>query len=103
MKPVTERDVARLMQGAIDDPVEARRIIDAIDTNPTLAQLADLLSEDDDEDDDEPTPLVHSLPNLTRTRLCRLRSPITELHSGNSGSSVVEYERDGQLSTFDLN
>lgn len=102
MKPVTERDVARLIGGEIDDPLEARRILDAIDSDPTLGELADFLSGDLEDEESEPEPLPFQLPNLTKTQLCRMHTPIRDLTSGSTGKSSVDYGLDGRLATFDL-
>ena len=102
-KPVTARDVARLLEGMIDDPGEASRIIAATAQNPLLAKLADVLG--DDEDDAEVPELdPNLLPDLSRTRLCRLR-PTPELlgvAEGRGCTTLIEYERDGNLETFEL-
>ena len=104
MAPVNERDVARLLEGRISDPHEARRIMDEIEKNPALARLAEFLSDPDDDEDVVPGLSPKAFPDLSRTQLCRILpgEGLPDLNAGGSGRSTVEFARGSQLHTFEL-
>lgn len=71
MHEITVRDMARFLEGKVDDPQEARRILEALDSNPELAAAAEFLCRDVEDDVAEDSSRI-PLPDLSQTRLGRL-------------------------------
>lgn len=105
MKPgnkVTERDIVRMHRGEIEDLTELGRVLDAVESEPKLRMLLELLQGPDDKESEEEVPF--SLPDLRRTRLYRIKS-VEELGAvvaGGSCTTEIEYEVDGTIATFEL-
>ncbi|MBS0202902.1 MAG: hypothetical protein JSS49_08400 [Planctomycetes bacterium] len=103
MQPITERDVVRFLEGMIDDPDEARRVLDAIDDNPQLAGFASWLTETEDAETPRQVP-PDLFPSLKHSRLWRLANPPhwAELSEGGTVTTVVEFVNGDTRESFPL-
>lgn len=72
---VTARDIARWLEGDVTDPREIDRILQAIETDPGLAAVADLLSGDEDDPDIGP-PHDLQLQQLVREQGALLQGSV---------------------------
>tara|TARA_R110002111_G_scaffold260867_1_gene332905 strand:+ start:13136 stop:14152 length:1017 start_codon:yes stop_codon:yes gene_type:complete len=104
MKTVTEKDIVRLLDDQVEDPEEIKRIFAAMDADPRLSALFELLGDFDHDDQEISEQDRMQFPDLSRTRLCRLISPpdLEQLSEGNSISTQVEFEQSGQIKTFEI-
>jgi hypothetical protein len=85
MNEITLRDVARYLEGMVDDPEESRRILEALESDPSLAAPSEFLCSDIDDESDQQERI--SLPDLSQTRLGRLTF-VPDWSTWNDGTSV---------------